>query len=188
MTDSNRFAFFDLPPNANGHTAFFLKDAAFVGSRSAVMERVIDSRARSDSLTLINDAAHAKRDLQAIREDKRALAEGWRALEDAKEEFNRMRLADALAKMDSVTARFDAHEQEEKVAAQRAFMDQLTHAPTGELHELAPVSDPLGTVLEEDDVGLEGVTATRPTVDPEELSHPPKPTTQPISVQLNNED
>lgn len=126
MTDLDRFAIFELPPNVTGHTALFLREAAFIGSRNSVLERIHGSRARNDSLRLINDAEHARGTLQSIRQREQDVAKRERAVQSREDAVAERELADAIRKMDATAARFDAYDHEQQANSEE---NQLTLPP-----------------------------------------------------------
>jgi hypothetical protein len=121
MTDSNRMAIFALNENVNGNTPLFIKDAAFVGSQTAVQERVLGSKQRREALNLINDAAHAKRDLASIRQRERDVAAREDSIAQEEANFSHDLLGDFIQKLDALAARIDAMEQQQI----RAKLDAL---------------------------------------------------------------
>jgi hypothetical protein len=109
-------------------------------------------------------------------------------------------------RMDAYIARREEQRKADEEQAEREEQEEIQRTldalpdpddpdqfvPTGDLHEL-PATDPQEQEpdpqeQQPDDQGLEGVIATRPITDPEELAHAPKPQVQPIAVQLNAED
>jgi hypothetical protein len=89
-------------------------NAVFVGSRSAVMERILDSKARRQALTLINDAEHAKGQLLEIRKRVREL----KAREDAVTAREEALLQQAIQKLDASANEFT--KRIESLEAERA--------------------------------------------------------------------
>jgi hypothetical protein len=119
-------------------------DGIIVGSKSAVMENIVDSVARNDA---IEEAAKAVVDAEEARELK---AEAERLQEMAKTNTVQM-ITDSinrnLARFDAYLARRDAEEEE---AEQRRIQDEMASLPdpdtpdplghqnTGDLHTLTP--------------------------------------------------
>jgi cell division protein FtsB len=97
--------------DSTGHSAV-PANAVFVGSRSAVMERILDSKARRAALTIINDAEHARGTIASIRKRERDVA----AREDAVTAREEALLQQAIQKLDAsadtFTQRIDTLEAE----------------------------------------------------------------------------
>jgi hypothetical protein len=150
-SDLDRFAIIPIYNDSFGNGAV-PQDAVFVGSRSAVMERIVDSRARRDALSLINDAAHAKGELKGIRERERAVAAREEAVQKREDAQTARELHDALRKLDATVARFDAFEAERTKDPE----DDLLPLPPGSLMpddgelespKAAPPEDPNAPVV-----------------------------------------
>jgi hypothetical protein len=102
-------------------------NAVFVGSRSAVMERILDSRARREALSLINDADRVRRDRQALKADQAAFKADQAAFAGAVESVQDALISQFAAKVDALAARMDAIEQERS----RDPDDDLLPTPPG---------------------------------------------------------
>jgi hypothetical protein len=111
--NSNRFAIVEIHADSAGREAV-PGNAVFVGSRSSVMERILDSRTRKACLELLNDAAHAEGRLESIREREQAVAAREDSLGKMEESVTRTLLEDVNRKLDSLVARMDSLEAEEK--------------------------------------------------------------------------
>jgi hypothetical protein len=157
MTDEDRLAIFTIPANANSHTPLFIKDAVFLGSRSAVMERVVDSRARNQYLTIINDAANAKRDLASIHKANRDLAAREDVVTARERAADERDLADAIRKLDAAAARMDALEQEQQLEDPEAELTLPPGVDSGDMQTPIEASEPEDRKqleeIEEDDEG-----------------------------------
>jgi hypothetical protein len=119
-----------------GHSAI-PANAVFVGSRSAVMERILDSKARRAALAIINDAEHARGTLLEIRKRERELDRREAAVsarEHAVTEAEAAILQDAIRKLDATKKRMD-EEEARRVQAQIDAMPDPDD-PTTYLQEL----------------------------------------------------
>lgn len=109
--DYNRFAVVPIYADSTGREAA-PQNALFVGSQSAVMERILDSRARRTALSIINDAEHAKGTLHSIRQRERDVADREEAVKKREDAQTARELQDAMRKFDTTLARFDIYEAE----------------------------------------------------------------------------
>jgi hypothetical protein len=139
MTDivSNRFAIVPIYADSTGRETT-PGNAVFVGSRSAVMERILDSRERRICLNLVNDAAHAKDTLKSIRAREDSVATREQAVQAREDALNSSLLADTIAKLDALAARMDAIEEE------------LAHDPEDDELPLPPGASADPTLLPDD--------------------------------------
>jgi hypothetical protein len=124
--DPDQFAIIPIYSDSLGARAV-PSDALFVGSRSAVMERIVDSKARRDALTLINDADRVRRDRQALKADQAAFKADQAAFAGAVESVQDALIGQFTAKVDALAARMDAIEQERS----RDPDDDLLPSPPG---------------------------------------------------------
>jgi hypothetical protein len=138
--DFNRFAIVPIYADSTGREAV-PQNALFVGSQKVVMERILDSKARRQALTLINDAEHAKGTISGIRERERAVALREADVTAREDALARALLADALGKLDALTHRFDT------IEAERAYDPDDDELP------LPPMSDdgPLEALIKPQD-------------------------------------
>jgi hypothetical protein len=150
--DLNRFAIVPIYADSTGREAA-PQNAMFVGSQSAVMERILDSKARRTALSIINDAEHAKGTLQAIRDREAAVSKREASVQAREDAMAARELQDALRKFDTTLARFDEYEA------------KVTHDPDDDDLPLPP-----------------GIDGTDPSPDPSALAHPQKPQQQPAAI------
>ena len=149
----DRFAIIPLHPNqpAPGNSIMH-------GSLSAVMERIIDSRAPNDALDLLNQAADALTQLEHTRDQEtQIVARGLQTLVGSIDAISRR--LDSIESQRADQARQDAEAEAERVQAQ---LDQLPdpdepnapafYHPSGELHTVAP-SNAQPTADEDHDPG-----------------------------------
>jgi hypothetical protein len=178
-TDPDQFAIIPVYTDSTGRKAV-PGDAVFVGSRSAVMERILDSKTRRECFTLLNDA-------KRIREEKRAVDAARKevtARVDAVTQAENL-IRQLCDKVGTLTARMDSFEEQKRVQAdaeERAEQEKLAstafyEADQGELQAVKepPASHTPGEGDEDDlDVGvlpraLIGPSSTR---DPDLPPHP----------------
>jgi hypothetical protein len=170
------------------------------GSMSAVTEHIVDSVARADAEDLLLEAAHAVGQLEALEErEQSAHAADVRRLCDDLTRFGRR--LDAFEAKRKAQRKADAELEQLKI---QNMLDQLPSPdeappirpspatkPSNDNGELTILHkpEPKGFDPEQDDAGLEGVTASRPTPDPEDLGYQPPPgqVPQPVAVQLNED-
>jgi hypothetical protein len=182
-------------------------EVIMTGSLDALMERLPDTHARNDALESMLKIACDAVEAEEKLEDARACA--TKILHDGITRLSaRM---DAFEKRRAISMK-RAHAEAQRSDQQRvqAMLDALPDPDDPEPHsfdrkerEATPADqdpegiipapeDPTGASIDPDDVGLEGVTATRPVTDPLDLAHPPAPNTkqvpQPVSISLNAED
>jgi hypothetical protein len=132
MTDRPvRYAIIKIATDSTGREVTY-PDTVCVGSYNAVMERVFDTKQRREALTLKNDAEHARGTLQAMREEKRAIAARADAVAQAEDLIRQ--LCDAV---NTLTARIDSFEEE-----QRAQAEAEERARNEEPITLPPGADP----------------------------------------------
>jgi hypothetical protein len=174
------------------------------GPMSIIMERLPDTHARYDALDsmlkIACDAVEAEQRADEARASMaRSLCDGITRLTARLDSFEKAR---------AISQR-RAHAEAQRRDQQRvqAMLDALPDPDNPEPHSFdrkenaastanqdpegiipAP-EDPTGASIDPDDVGLEGITATRPTVDPKDLGYPPpqKQVSQPIDISLNEE-
>jgi hypothetical protein len=169
------------------------------GSLSAVTECIVDSRARADAISLLEDAAKAvglleqqqQHEAQLREREVRAFCDGIAAL---------ARRLDALEQRRAEHAR-QAAEDEARAIQQKldAMPDPddpnaaLEH-PTGELHQVEANAPARRAQLAAGDQGdlpreitrdVPPDLGTEPVFDPAELAHPQQPPAQPVAVSLN---
>jgi hypothetical protein len=177
-------------------------EVIMTGSMNAILERLPDTTARNDALDSMLKIACDAVEAEEKLEDARACA--TKILHDGITRLSaRM---DAFEKARALSQK-RAHAEQQRRDQQRvqAMLDQLPDPDDPEPHffdrkerEASPADqdpegiipapeDPTGASIDPDDVGLEGITATRPTVDPKELGYPPpqKQVPQPVSISLN---
>jgi hypothetical protein len=177
-------------------------EVIMTGSMNALMERLPDTHVRNDALgsmlRIACDAVEAEEKLKEARAcAAQILADGIARLTHRMEAFEKAR---ALSQK-------HAHAEQQRRDQQRvqAMLDQLPDPDGPEPHsfdrkerEASPADldpegiipapeDPTGASINPDDVGLEGVTASRPVTDPQDLGYPPaqKQVPQPVSITLN---
>jgi cell division protein FtsB len=97
--------------DSTGHSAV-PANAVFVGSRSAVMERILDSKARRAALSIINDAEHARGTLASIRQRERDVAAREHAVAAREEALLQQAIQKLDASADKFTKRMDELEAE----------------------------------------------------------------------------
>ena len=174
------------------------------GSMSAVTERILDSKARSDSLSLLNDAAYAlglieKQELAARRLDSereqlteqkvRMLCDSAARLAIRFDNYEQRRIA---------RNRRDAEEEQQQIQARLAALPDPDEpdpfSPSGELHDLPPAEPGTTTIDNQGDLPAELNKAappplgTDPIYDPKDLAHPPDPPAQPVAISLNAQE
>jgi uncharacterized coiled-coil protein SlyX len=91
-----------IPPNTR-----------FYGDESLVMSRIVGSKARQRDLQIINDAEHAKNTLQAVREEKAAIAKRADAVTQAETLIRQL-----CDKVDTLTARMDSYEETQRAKSE----------------------------------------------------------------------
>jgi hypothetical protein len=173
------------------------------GPMSLIMERLPDTHARNDALdSMLKIACDAVEAEQRADEARASVA---RSLRDG---ITRLRARlDSFEKARAISQRrAEAEQQRRDRQRVQAMLDQLPDPDDPELYSLdrkereaSPADqdpegsiiptpeDPTGASIDPDDVGLEGVTATRPVTDPQDLGYPPaqKQVPQPVSISLN---
>ena len=168
--------------------------ALFVASHSAVMERILDSKARRNALSIINDAEHAKGQLQTIRERERALRvaeDAFRADVAAFDQDILQQLLDRIAALETQLTAIEAARTQQKLDSLPDIDDPASYEPGGELHSVAP-KQPQATT-DQGDLPNELVRKAPPTLgtdpvtDPRELAHGPGPA-PPVAISLNAAD
>jgi hypothetical protein len=138
--NSDRFAIIPIHADSAGNEAV-PGNAIFVGSRSAVMERILDSKARRESLTLINDAEH-------VRKEKRAVAAQRKEVDTQRKEVDAR--ADAVSQaedvirqlcgmIDSFGRRLDSYEETQRAKADAEDPENQITLPPNEHTLLDPV-------------------------------------------------
>jgi hypothetical protein len=192
--NSDRFAIIPIPTDSSGREVT-PGNAIFIGSRNAVMERVFDSKTRREALLLVNDAAQARGTLQALREEKQAIAARADAIAQAEDLVREL-----VSKVDTLTARMDEYEEEQRAKAEaeeRAndpenqivlppgeFADEGELQANKEPHQRFPEHDgpehePLSVVLEDED-GDPGAVLPQTPIPPSDKHYDPHPS--PVST------
>jgi hypothetical protein len=174
-------------------------EVIMTGSLDALMERLPDTAARTAAIATMHRVV-AKAE-QAEQEMYEARDFATRVINDANRIMNSM---DAWVSQCEAEKRAKADEAERE--EQRRIQAELDASPdpddpySFDLKErgagdqdpegiIPTPADPTGTVLTKEDAGLEGTTATRPTVEPENLGYPPaqRQVSQPIDISLNED-
>jgi BMFP domain-containing protein YqiC len=161
------------------------RDILLTGPRSIVQERILSSKERMRDIAIINDAAHAKGTLQSIKERERAVAAREDAVQAREDEITSSLLADAISKIEALTARIDALEAEANKNPDEDILAEPPSSPgtppgaqpgDGELQTPSP--ERLSKQLSETDDG-------EPT-DPEDpMSEPPQLPRPPVAIGLD---
>lgn len=116
MTDlapnRHRIAVVDIIADSTGREVI-PANCRFYGDEALVLSRIIGTKEHHQRLQTINDAAHAKRDLQALREEKAELAKRADAITEAEGLIRS--LCDTV---NTLTARMDAYEQQLRTKAE----------------------------------------------------------------------
>jgi hypothetical protein len=103
-----------LPVPTDSSGRMVISDSAIAhGPMNSVMLHVRGSRAQQKDLAIINDAEHAKRDLQAMREEKRAINARADAVTQAEDLIRQL-----VSKVDDLEARIDEFEEEKRAKAE----------------------------------------------------------------------
>ena len=102
------------------------QNAIFVGNRNAVMERILDSKARRQALTLVNDADRVRRDIAALRADKAEFEADKAAFTADVAAVNEVLLQEFIGKLDALATRMDAIEA---ARAQSKYDEELPSPP-----------------------------------------------------------
>jgi hypothetical protein len=145
MTDPNDYDEFDIVPvyaDSTGRKAR-AQNAIFSGSRNAVMERIIDSRQRRESLRLLNDAKHIREEKRAVDSARKEVAMRVDAVTQAEDLIRQL-----CDKVGTLTARMDSFETERgaKVDAEERANDpdnQITLPPGSTRDQLDEPENPL---------------------------------------------
>jgi hypothetical protein len=171
------------------------------GSMSALSERILDSKTRSDAIDLLHDAAQAVGLLERQQEEAEELrARQIHAFCDGVARLARR--MDELEERHEAQIKADEEAEEERIRKEMdswpdpddpdPFGGPATYDPSGELHTLAPSDPSPGTAdqgglpreLEKEAPSPGG--ALRP---PEEMTYPPTPQYRsPAAVSLMSED
>jgi hypothetical protein len=109
--DYNRFALVPIYADSTGREAV-PQNALFVGSQSAVMERILDSKARREALTLINDADKVRKEKAALRADRAEFEADKAAFAADVDAVHEVLLNEFVSKLDALAARMDSLEAE----------------------------------------------------------------------------
>ena len=112
---NTRFAIVPIITDSRGNEVV-PANAIVVGSQSAVMEHVLDSRARNDAVTLVHKAKEARKTIDSIEERKQAV-------EEREDSVRGSLMQDVISKLDALAQRIDAYETEQTEQAKLAAYD-----------------------------------------------------------------
>jgi hypothetical protein len=202
MTDL--FATVPVPPPGPERDAL-MRDAVLVGSMGEFMSYLPQTAAREEAEQRLTDQGQQVKEIERKQAEARACAA--QILTDG--------ITRLCARMDREEQRREEQQRQDAEEAERAEQEEIQrtldalpdpdqpYAFDLKEREASPADqdpegiipapeDPTGASIDPDDVGLEGVTASRPVTDPLDLAHPPAPNTkqvpQPVSISLNAED
>jgi hypothetical protein len=140
--DYDEFAIVPVYADSAGRKAT-PQNAIFSGSRNAVMERIIDSRTRRESLTLLNEAKHIREEKRALVAERADVAKRTDAVTQAEDLIRQ--LCDQIG---TLTARVDAFEEAQRAKDQeeeraRDPDNQITLPPGSDSSALGLTRDQL---------------------------------------------
>ena len=188
-TDPDQFAIIPVYTDSTGRKAV-PGDAVFVGSRTAVMERILDSKTRRECFTLLNDAKRIREEARDVAAEKRDVAARADAVTQAEDLIRK--LCDAV---NTLRTRVDAFEEEQRAKAdaeERARNEEPITLPPGTPGDEGELDEPKHPLLDAElgaPIADHGeLQATHPPSDHPEYEEDPEPELSPLDVRDSDGD